>query len=209
MGAINWVEAALGLTLCGFGLYLLAVRKAGAGVRLETGAVKLSVSNTGAFLLMLGVVLLILARISAVAWKDVEIRLNRAETDGRALAQQVAQCRQELADARAQAASLAAAADAGGPQRYAVPDLSGLPYDRAVALIRRHNLDTLGVRWLDLSQAAAALAGRGYREIGPGVMADGADTVRLSPGAVLWQAVPPGTRVPGRSRVWLTAVDRD
>ncbi|MRR08935.1 hypothetical protein EG831_02360, partial [bacterium] len=109
MTAIHWIEAALGLLLCCGGLYLTVFRRGGAGVKLEAGVLKLAVSNAGAFLLLLGAALLLLARISAVAWKDIEIQLNEAGSRNAALAARADGLQRRLDDAAAQLAAVAAA----------------------------------------------------------------------------------------------------
>ncbi|MCU0608059.1 MAG: PASTA domain-containing protein [Candidatus Edwardsbacteria bacterium] len=186
MTAIHWIEAALGLLLCCGGLYLTVFRRGGAGVRLEAGVLKLAVSNAGAFLLLLGAALLLLARISAVAWKDVEIQLNEARADSAALAARADGLQRRLDDAAAQLAAVAAAGTAG-ERGYRVPDVTGLPLDRAVALIRRNSLDTLAVRWVAPPDSV------------PGAALPG-------PGSVVAQGVLPGVALPRRSRVLVTAV---
>ena len=193
MAAINWIEAGLGLALCGTGLYLAAFRKANAGVRLQAGVFKLSVSNTGAFLLLLGAILMALARISAVSWKDIEIQLNQSRQNEAALAGRMTRQQGQADDAAGQLAAVAAAARLSGAPGYAVPDMAGLPLDRAVALIRSRGLDTLAVRWVGREQAAGEF---------------GADTLALAPGSIIGQGVAPGVALPRRSRVLLTAVAR-
>ncbi len=186
MTAIHWIEAALGLLLCCGGLYLTVFRRGGTGVKLEAGVLKLTVSNAGAFLLLLGAALLLLARISAVAWKDIEIQLNEAESRSAALAAREQNLQRRLDDAAAQLAAVAAAGTAG-ERGYEVPDVTGLPLDRAVALIRRNSLDTLAVRWVAPPDSV------------PGAPQPG-------PGSVLAQGVMPGIALPRRSRVLVTAV---
>jgi hypothetical protein len=207
MTAIHWIEAALGLLLCCGGLYLTVFRRGGAGVKLEAGALKLTISNAGAFLLLLGALLLLLARISAVAWKDLEIEFTREKARADSLAALSGNLGDDLAAAEGQLKELGVALGRSGTARFAVPNTVGLPHDRAVALMRRSGLDTLGISWLTPARAVQALEVQGYRIVSPGVLARGGDTLRLAPGEVVLQAVMPGARLPRDSRVQLAAVE--
>jgi hypothetical protein len=207
MQAVNLIESILGLILCGFGLYVLLAKKPVQQVNLEAGGVKLTVNNAGALLLILGVILLALSRISAMVWKDFEIQFTEAKARADSLASRTHELDDDLASANGQLAELGVVLGRGGPARFAVPDMVGLPHDRAVALIRQSGLDTLGISWITPARAVQALEGRGYRELSPGVMAKGGDTLRLAPGEVVLQAVMPGARLPKDSRVLLAAVE--
>lgn len=207
MQAVNLIESILGLILCGFGLYLLVAKKPEQQVSLEAGGVKLTVNNAGALLLILGVILLALSRISAMVWKDFEIQFNQARTRADSLASRTHELEADLASANGQLAELGVVLGKGGPARFTVPDMVGLPHDQAVALIRRSGLDTLGISWLSPARAVQALEAQGFRELTPGVMAKGGDTLRLSAGEVVLQAVMPGAKLPKDSRVLLAAVE--
>ena len=207
MQAVNWIETILGFILCGFGLYMLVARKPEQQLNLEAGGVKLTVTNAGALLLILGVVLLALSRISAVAWKDLEIQFTREKARADSLAALSGNLGDDLAAAEGQLKELGVALGRSGTARFAVPNTVGLPHERAVALMRQSGLDTLGISWLTPARAVQALEGQGYRELSPGVMAKGGDTLRLAPGEIVLQAVMPGARLPKDSRVMLAAVE--
>ncbi len=209
MQAVNLIESILGLILCGFGLYVLLAKKPEQQVNLEAGGVKLTITNAGALLLILGVVLLVLSRISALAWKDLEIQFTGARARADSLAAVNRALDADLAAANGQLAELGVSLGRSGTARFAVPDMVGLPHDQAVALMRRNSLDVLDTRWLSPARAGQVLEEQGYREVSPGVMAKGEDTLRLAPGEVVLQAVMPGARLPKDSKVLLAAVERN
>lgn len=209
MQAVNLIESILGLILCGFGLYLLLARKPAQQVYLEAGGVKLTVYNAGALLLILGVILMALSRISAVVWKDLEIQFTELKARADSLEARGQAAEADLKAANEQLAELGVSLGRGGNVRFPVPQVVGLPHEQAVALMRRNSLDTLGIRWLSRERAGRLLEIQGYQLMASGYLSKGRDTLKLEPGEVVLQAVMPGARLPKDSKVLLAAVERN